>query len=60
MLFKAALTAVQHDPQLKQYYKLKVEKGKSKLSVLNAVANKIILRIFSVIKRNEPYIKLAH
>ena len=60
ILFKAAATAIQHDPQLKQYYKRKVEEGKNKLSVLNAVANKIILRIFAVIKRSEPYLKLAH
>lgn len=60
IMFKAAATAIQHDPQLKQYYKRKVEEGKNKLSVLNAVANKLILRIFAVIKRNEPYVKLAH
>ena len=59
-MFQAASTAIQHDPQLKQYYKRKQEEGKSKLSALNAVANKIVLRIFAVIKRDEPYVKLAH
>lgn len=59
-LFNAASTAIQHDPQLKQYYNRKLEEGKDKLSVLNAVANKIVLRIFAVVKRKEPYIKLAH
>ncbi len=59
IMFKAASTAIQHDPQLKNYYSRKVAEGKHKLSVLNAVANKIVLRIFAVAKRNEPFVKLA-
>lgn len=58
ILFKAAATAIQHDPQLKGYYLRKLEQGKHKLSVLNAVANKIVLRIFAVAKRDEPFVKL--
>ena len=58
ILFKAASTAIQHDPQLKNYYTRKVAEGKHKLSVLNAVANKIVLRIFAVANRNEPFVKL--
>jgi len=59
ILFKAASTAIQHDPQLKNYYSRKLAEGKHKLSVLNAVANKIVLRIFAVANRNEPFVKLA-
>jgi transposase len=59
ILFKAATSAIQHDPQLKIYYQRKTQEGKHKLTVLNAVANKIVLRIFAVIKRDEPFIKLA-
>ena len=59
ILFKAAGAAIQHDPQLKKYYKRKVSEGKHKLTVLNAVANKLVLRIFAVAKRNEPFVKLA-
>lgn len=59
ILFKAASTAIQHDPQLKTYYSRKVAEGKHKLSVLNAVANKIVLRIFAVANRNEPFVKLT-
>lgn len=58
ILFKAAGSAIQHDPQLKAYYTRKVSQGKHKLSVLNAVANKIVLRIFAVANRNEPFVKL--
>lgn len=59
ILFKAAGSAIQHDPQLKRYYQRKTQEGKHKLTVLNAVANKIVLRIFAVVKRDEPFIKLA-
>jgi hypothetical protein len=59
ILFKAASTAIQHDPQLKNYYSRKLADGKHKLSVLNAVANKIVLRIFAVANRNEPFVKLV-
>jgi len=58
-LFKAASSAIQHDPQLKAYYQRKTKEGKHKLSALNAVANKIVLRIFAVVKREEPFVKLA-
>ena len=59
ILFKAASSAIQHDPQLRSYYRRKTEEGKHKLSVLNAVANKIILRIFAVVNREEPFVKLV-
>jgi transposase len=59
ILFKAAGSAIQHDPQLKKYYKRKVQEGKHKLTVLNAVANKLVLRIFAVVNRDEPFVKLS-
>lgn len=58
-LFKAAGSAIQHDPQLKKYYHRKLDEGKHKLSVINAVANKIVLRIFAVANREEPFVKLV-
>lgn len=59
ILYKGAWTAVQHDPQLKGYYNRKINEGKHKFSVANAVAFKIVLRIFAVVKRDEPFVKLA-
>lgn len=59
VLYKAANTAANHDPQLKAYKKRKVEEGKHKLSVINALANKVVARIFAVAKRDEPFVKLA-
>lgn len=59
ILIKGAISAVQHDPQLKTYYNRKIKEGKHHMSVINAVANKLVLRIFAVAKRKEPFIKLA-
>lgn len=59
ILFNAASTAILHDQQLRSYYKRKIAQGKHKMVVKNAVANKIVLRVFAVIKREEPYVKLA-
>lgn len=60
ILFQAAGSAIQHDPQLKAYYKRKVDDGKHKLTVLNAVANKLVLRVFAVAKREGPFVKLLN
>ncbi|SHG58580.1 Transposase [Salegentibacter echinorum] len=59
VLTKRAISAIQHDPQLKTYYNRKIKEGKHHMSVINAVANKLVLRIFAVVKRDEPFVKLA-
>jgi transposase len=51
-----AMNAVKIDPQLKEYYQRKVEEGKNKMSVLNAVRNKLIHRMFAVVNRGTPYV----
>ena len=51
----AAKVAIQHDPELKEYYKRRIEEGKSKMSTINVVRNKIVGRMFAVIKRQMPY-----
>jgi len=56
-LHMCALAAVKHDDEIKAYYERKVEEGKAKLAVLNAIRNKIILRIFAVIKSRKKYEK---
>lgn len=52
----SALCAVRFDPQLKAYYQRKVAEGKNKMSVLNAVRNKIIHRMYATIRRGTPYV----
>jgi len=46
-------------PELKTYYHRKVEEGKSKMLVINNIRNKLILRVCAVIKRQQPYKKVA-
>lgn len=58
LLHNGACTAINYDNELKIYYKRKVNEGKAKLSVLNAVACKIVYRAFAVIKRQTPYVNL--
>lgn len=56
LLDLCAKSAIQHDPQLKAYYQGKVKQGKAKMSVINAVRNKIIARIFAVVQRKTTYV----
>lgn len=55
VLHLSAMRAVRLKNDLNQYYERKVSEGKNKMSVLNAVRNKIIHRIFAVIKSEIPY-----
>lgn len=54
-LHMASLSGVRNDDDLKKYYERKVAEGKSKLSVLNAVKNKLVARVIAVVKRGTPY-----
>ena len=58
MLTQAANTAVLHDKELNKYYHRKLDQGKNKYAVLNAVKNKLIHRVFAVVKRGTPYVEL--
>lgn len=57
LLHMAALCAMRFNEDLKTYYIRKVKEGKNKMSVLNALRNKLIHRIFALIKRGTPYVK---
>lgn len=53
----AALSAIRLEGDIRDYYLRKVEEGKNKMSVLNAVRNKIIHRIYAVLRKQKPYEK---
>lgn len=57
ILHLAAMSAIRLDNDLRIYYIRKVDEGKNKMSILNAVRNKIIHRVFAVIKNQIPYQK---
>ena len=41
--------------ELKMYYKRKVEEGKNKMTVINAIRAKLVARVFAVIRKNDIY-----
>lgn len=56
LLHMAAMSAIKAKGELRDYYLRKVEgEGKNKMTVLNAVRNKIILRVFACIRDNREY-----
>jgi transposase len=58
LLHMAAMAAIQYDDEIKSYYQRKVEAGKNKMSVINAVRNKLISRVFACINNDRPYQKI--
>lgn len=57
VLHLSALAAIKTEGDIKDYYNRKVQEGKNKMSVLNAVRNKIIHRIFACVKGNRMFEK---
>ena len=55
LLHLAAMSAIRLDNDLGVFYRRKVEEGKNKMSVLNAVRNKIIHIIFALVKNQTFY-----
>jgi transposase len=54
----AALVAIQHNAELRYYYERKVNVDKkNKMSVINAVRNKLVQRIFACVNQNRKYEK---
>lgn len=53
----AALSAIKMKGELQNYFQRKLAEGKNKMSILNAIRNKLIHRLFAVIKRGTPYQK---
>lgn len=51
-----AISAIQHNPEMKRYYLKRVSQGKNKMSTINIIRNKLIARIFAVVKRQTPYV----
>lgn len=58
LIHMCAISSIQHNPEMQQYYEKRVALGKSKMSTINIIRNKLIARIFAVIKRQTPYVDI--
>ena len=56
LLHLAAMASIRVESDLKSYFIRKVQEGKNKLLVLNNIRNKLVKRMFAVIKRQSEYI----
>lgn len=54
----AAMGAIQLKGEYKNYYQRRTEEGKNKMSTLNIIRNKLVSRVFAVVKRQSPYVNL--
>lgn len=52
-----AVSAIQYNPELKQYYEKRIKEGKNEMSTMNIIRNKLLARIFAVVERGTPYVE---
>lgn len=57
LIHMCAVGAISRKGDLQDYYKRKVAQGKNKMSVINAVRNKLIHRVFAVVRNDTMYQK---
>jgi transposase len=57
LLHLCAMTVIQKPGEMQEYYQRKIKEGKNKMLIINAIRNKLILRIFSCVKDNRLYQK---
>jgi transposase len=58
LLTNAAMSAIQHSPEIRLYYQKRLKEGKHKKIVVNIIRNKLISRVFAIVKRGTPYVEL--
>jgi transposase len=57
LLHLAAMSSIRIKGEIKAYYERKIAEGKNKMSVLNAIRNKLVLRIFACVNNKRKYEK---
>lgn len=58
LLSNGANSAVTWDNELKLYYQRKTAEGKEHKLIINSISCKLVNRVFAVIKRQTPYVKI--
>jgi transposase len=54
-LHMCALSSIINNREIKQYYEKKVKEGKNKMSVLNAIRNKLLHRVYACVRDGKMY-----
>jgi transposase len=57
LLHMAAIASIAMKGEMREYFDRKVKEGKNKMTVINAIRNKLILRIFACVRENRKYEK---
>ena len=57
LLSNAAQSAINHDAEIKAYYRRKIAEGKHEGKVVNAIKFKILARVFATVKRGTPFVE---
>lgn len=55
MLHLCALAAIRYYPEFQHYYERKKAEGKNSMMVINAIRNKLVLRVVAVVNQQRPY-----
>ncbi len=56
LLTNCAVSAIQFNREMKLYYERRLGQGKNPMSTKNIIRNKLLARIFAVVKRQTPYV----
>jgi transposase len=58
LLHIGAVNMIKTDTDYRRFYKRKTKEGKHHIVVINTIRNKLISRMFAVIRRQTPYVAL--
>ena len=57
LLHLCAISAIKYVQEIKDYFNRKVEEGKHKMSIINVIRNKLVLRAFPVVRNDKPFVE---
>jgi transposase len=56
LLHMCAISSIKYSPEMKAYFERKKAEGKNGLSIVNAIKNKLLLRVVAVVNKQEKYV----
>ncbi|MGQ8870618.1 IS110 family transposase [Myroides sp. TSA_177.3] len=56
LLYLCAMSSIQHDPVIKNYYQRQSERGKNNMLTINNIKNKLLMRICSCVRNKKKYV----